>query len=71
MVAVARAAGDIDARTEQPLAVQGDGLGPPAVPIPRLDGEAARSITSQLDWGGLGPGMSRESIGRRLTVICL
>jgi hypothetical protein len=71
MAPVAMAAGSTVERTDPQLAVQGDGLGALAVPIPRLDSEAARVITNQLDWSGLGPGVSRESISRRMTVPCL
>ena len=68
MAPVALAAGNTVAQRDQLVNVQGDKLEAPAVPIPRLDSEAARAITSNLDWSGLGPGVSRESIGRRLTV---
>jgi hypothetical protein len=70
MVPVALAASKTVARTDNQLAVQGDSHEVPAVPIPRLDSEAARAITNRLDWSGLGPGVIRESISRRLTVPC-
>jgi hypothetical protein len=57
------------ARADPPPVRIGELLGPPAVPVPRLDGTAASGVLEgRLDWAGLGPGMSRETVGRRQTV---
>lgn len=68
MLAVARAAA-ASARADPPPVGLGEVLSSPAVPLPRLDGTAASGVlVSRFEWAGLGPGMTRETVGRRQTV---